>query len=52
MTTADPVRPAPFALVVGVTLVPLGDDDAGTCTDGVCAVPAAAEAPRAEPGAR
>ncbi|MGW6130024.1 hypothetical protein ACWFNE_08360 [Cellulomonas sp. NPDC055163] len=50
MTDPSPAhRPVPLPVLAGHALVPLGDDDAGACVDGVCAVPPAgqARAPRA-----
>lgn len=44
MTDASPA-PLPVPVLAGLTLVPLGDDDAGACVDGVCAVPPAGDAP-------
>jgi hypothetical protein len=50
MTDASPApSPVPLPVLSGLALVPLGDEDAGVCVDGVCAVPPAREgrAPRA-----
>ena len=45
MTDGPPApRPAPVPVLPGLALVPLGDEDAGVCVDGVCAVPPAGEA--------
>ncbi|WP_170223981.1 hypothetical protein [Cellulomonas cellasea] len=35
--------PASEPVLAGLALVPLGDEDAGTCVDGVCVIPGAAE---------
>ncbi|WP_258723514.1 hypothetical protein [Cellulomonas sp. NS3] len=41
MSDASPaLRAVPLPVLPGLALVPLGDDDAGACVDGVCAVPA------------
>lgn len=42
MTGGTPA-PRPVPTLAGLALVPLGDDDAGVCVDGVCAVPAPQE---------
>lgn len=48
MSDAAPAQRA-VPVLAGLALVPLGDDDAGACVDGVCVIPPAGEdlAPRA-----
>lgn len=41
-TPSGPVAASGVAALAGLDLVPLGEDDAGACVDGVCVLPGTA----------